>query len=328
MPRDYYEVLGLRRDAGLDEIKKAYKRLAIRWHPDKNENSPEATEKFKEIAEAYDCLSDSTKRGTYDRYGHEGMRSQASGNPFAGARHRGAHVDPNDIFAAFFGGMDPEELFGMGGFGGFGAPGMHFTFGGPGLHRRRPQGAQPQQQQQQVQEIPVTLEEVFSGCAKSFTIDGSRTTIQIPKGVESGYKTVAEGVTFRVRVGDHAVFTRQGADLFHTAVVGMFEFLLMGRKKYSLCLPSGEKVEVDLPSLGIVTPVLVKGKGLPVLPASGTGTAVGRGDLYVSSFFFSTRAFHEFKELAKKVILMVIFILVMMNPQLIFLFFLVKPFLT
>src|ERR1700735_5071531 len=75
MPRDYYEVLGVSRDAGDAEIKKAFRNLARELHPDVNSHDPNAEEKFKEAAEAYEVLSDADRRATYDRYGHDGLRS-------------------------------------------------------------------------------------------------------------------------------------------------------------------------------------------------------------------------------------------------------------
>jgi molecular chaperone DnaJ len=110
MPRDYYEVLGLGRDAGEADIKKAFRRLARELHPDVNSHDPEAEEKFKEAAEAYEVLSDSDRRATYDRYGHEGLRSGGYAPNFESFGSFG------DIFDAFFGGGGP--FGGAGGFGG------------------------------------------------------------------------------------------------------------------------------------------------------------------------------------------------------------------
>ncbi|MEA2213533.1 MAG: molecular chaperone DnaJ [Solirubrobacteraceae bacterium] len=107
MPRDYYEILGVSRDAAEPEIKKAFRRLARELHPDVNSHDPQAEEKFKEAAEAYEVLSDSERRATYDRYGHDGLRSGGYAPNFEG------FGSVSDIFEAFFGG----GAFG-GGFGG------------------------------------------------------------------------------------------------------------------------------------------------------------------------------------------------------------------
>ena len=109
--RDFYEVLGLGRDASLDEIKKAYRQLAMTYHPDRNAGNKESEEKFKEAAEAYEVLGDPEKKQRYDQYGHEGLR---------GTNYRDFN-DINDIFSTFgdiftggFGGSVFDEVFGGG----------------------------------------------------------------------------------------------------------------------------------------------------------------------------------------------------------------------
>jgi molecular chaperone DnaJ len=105
--RDYYEVLGVNRDASDDDIKKAYRKLAMKWHPDRNPDNPKAEERFKEAKEAYEVLSDGQKRGAYDRFGHAGVDPAAAASAGAGAGFGGAGF--GDIFGDIFG-----EIFGGG----------------------------------------------------------------------------------------------------------------------------------------------------------------------------------------------------------------------
>ena len=108
VPRDYYDVLGVSRDAGDADIKKAFRRLARELHPDVNSHDPEAEEKFKEAAEAYEVLSDPDRRATYDRYGHEGLRNGGYAPNFD------TFGSVADIFEAFFGGGGFSSAFGGG----------------------------------------------------------------------------------------------------------------------------------------------------------------------------------------------------------------------
>src|SRR5438128_4829713 len=99
--RDYYEVLGVNRDAQEDDLKKSYRRLAMKWHPDRNPENPKAEDHFKEAKEAYEVLSDGNKRAAYDQFGHAGVDSQAG----AGAGGMGGFGDIfSDIFGEIFGG--------------------------------------------------------------------------------------------------------------------------------------------------------------------------------------------------------------------------------
>lgn len=118
VPRDYYELLGVDRNASAADIKKRFRRLARELHPDVNREDPHAEEKFKEIAEAYEVLSDDERRAVYDRYGHEGLRSRGYESRFD------SFTNIADIFDSLFGGDSPFAAFGFGGRGrGGAAPG-------------------------------------------------------------------------------------------------------------------------------------------------------------------------------------------------------------
>src|SRR5271157_4417271 len=108
--RDYYEVLGVDRNADTEEIKKAYRKLALKFHPDRNLNDKSAEEKFKELGEAYEVLNDPQSRAGYDRFGHAAFSPRAR-QPGAGGFH-----DPSEIFREVFGGGSIfDDLFGTGG---------------------------------------------------------------------------------------------------------------------------------------------------------------------------------------------------------------------
>src|SRR5512143_3829967 len=104
--KDYYEVLGVNRDASEEDIKKAYRKLAMKWHPDRNPDNPKAEEHFKEAKEAYEVLSEPQKRQAYDQYGHAGVDPSAA----AGAGFGAGQAGFGDIFSDIFG-----EIFGGGG---------------------------------------------------------------------------------------------------------------------------------------------------------------------------------------------------------------------
>lgn len=143
MPRDYYEVLEVERTATIQVIKKAYKKAAIKFHPDKNPGDDSAAERFKECAEAYEVLSDDQKRQIYDQYGHEGLKARG------GAHH---YQNAEDIFSAF------GDIFGD-------------IFGGGG--RRRQRGGPRRGDHLQVG-LSVTLAEAATGCEKDVTIDRTK----------------------------------------------------------------------------------------------------------------------------------------------------------
>ncbi|KAG9348043.1 hypothetical protein JZ751_004063 [Albula glossodonta] len=111
---DYYQTLGVHRNASQEDIKKAYRKLALKWHPDKNPNNKEEAERrFKELAEAFEVLSDGNKRNIYDRYGKDGLTGNAGGGGYNGQPFGFQFRSPEEVFREFFGGRDPfAEFFG------------------------------------------------------------------------------------------------------------------------------------------------------------------------------------------------------------------------
>jgi len=233
MGKDYYKILGLARNATEDEIKKAYRKLALRYHPDKNK-AANAEEKFKEVAEAYEVLSDKNKREIYDKYGEDGLKS-------GGGRNGGGsntftyqfHGDPRATFTQFFGSSNPfASFFDMGDnlfdknvfdldtehdffstpFGGLGSRhGLGSAFRSHSFNVHTPFKKEKQQDPPVEHDLYVTLEEIYNGCVKKMKIsrrvtqpDGSSrkedkyVSISIKPGWKSGTK-----VTFQ-KEGDQS----------------------------------------------------------------------------------------------------------------------------
>lgn len=228
MGKDYYKILDVARDATDDDLKKAYRKMALKYHPDKNK-SPGAEEKFKEICEAYEVLNNKDKREVFDRYGEDGLKrgGGGGGGPGGGGgttTFTQSNVDPRATFRAFFGDEDPFASFfsfggggGGGGLGGFHQPQLHRTTfftnvgGGGGSGPRMDAdddgglggGTRRKRQDPAIQhDLNLTLEELYQGCVKKMKItrrvllaDGrsSRTedkvlTIEVKRGWKSGTK--------------------------------------------------------------------------------------------------------------------------------------------
>ncbi len=144
MARDYYEVLGVDKSASEAEIKKGYRKMAMKYHPDQNKDNPEAEESFKEVNQAYEVLSDSTKKSRYDQYGHAGVDSNYGGG-YGGFGGGFEDVDLGDIFGSFFGGGSSSRRNG------------------------------PRKGESQRVSLSLTFEEAAFGCTKTININRTET---------------------------------------------------------------------------------------------------------------------------------------------------------
>ncbi len=216
---DYYELLGVGKNASDSEIKAAYRKQALKWHPDRNKSAG-AAEKFKEINKAFEVLADPKKKEMYDQYGAEAFEkggfggagggqsqtyregpftytySSSGGNPFEGADF-GGFSDPFEIFEQFFGFQSP-----------FSPAGRH-------------------SQKRDMYELELSFEEAVRGVEKTTVIKGDRKSIKIPAGVDNGTTIRFSDFDLQVRVKPHQYFKREGQDIylekeisFPTAVLG------------------------------------------------------------------------------------------------------------
>ena len=221
--RDYYEVLGVSKNASDDEIKKAYRKLAIKYHPDKNPGDKEAEAKFKEINEAHDVLSDKQKRARYDQFGHAGVGG-ASGNPFAGGNPFGQGGNFNYNGQSF--------NFDFGGMGGFeDILGSLFGFGGA---RRPRRGADFQTS------VTLSFEEAIFGTTKEVSANNENIKVKIPAGIDDGMSIrlrgkggeAPEGGTekgdlyVKIRVKPHKSLTREGVIILSEEKISMVDAAL------------------------------------------------------------------------------------------------------
>lgn len=196
MGKDYYQILGVPKSATDEELKKAYRKMALKYHPDKNK-SPGAEEKFKDIAEAYEVLADKDKRAVFDKYGEEGLKAGGGGHSAGGpgmytfttSSNGGPNVDPFETFKHFFGNEDPFASF-FGSSSGRGGPGgrhnMFFPSNLNGGHDRMdidddigygmggmggmPRHAKKQKDPAVSKDLQISLEEIYSGITKRMKI--------------------------------------------------------------------------------------------------------------------------------------------------------------
>ncbi|MFC2031366.1 DnaJ C-terminal domain-containing protein [Chloroflexota bacterium] len=244
--KDYYKVLGVDKQAKDKEIKKAYRRLAREYHPDVNPDNPQAEERFKEINEAYEVLSDAEKRQKYDRLGSDWQRwQQTGGRPgdfdwsrwASGARGNGVHVrygTPDDLEDLFGGGSPFSDFFSQ-------------VFGGAGGGRGRGGGGyqyqvRPQRGQDFEQPVEISLEEAYRGTMRILEKDGQRFEVKIPAGSKTGTRVRMSGqgatggaggpagdLYLRVSVRPDPRFERKGEDLHTTVQADLYTLVLGGQ---------------------------------------------------------------------------------------------------
>jgi len=205
MKKDYYEVLGVAKNASADEIKKSYRRLALQWHPDRNK-SADAEEKFKGINEAYEVLSDKEKRSAYDQFGHSAFDPNAG--PFGGGK---AYTYQNGPFTYTYASSDEGSPFGNFdfSFGGFSDPFEIFEqfFGGSSPFSAR-------QRRVPTYRLKISFAEAMRGVEKEVEIEGKRKKIKIPAGIGDGQRIRFNEFYLLVDVGEDAIFQREGSDIY------------------------------------------------------------------------------------------------------------------
>ena len=309
---DYYSILGLTRDANDAEIKKAYRKLALKYHPDKNKD-PGALEKFKQIAEAYDVLSDPKKRATYDQFGEEGLKGGIPSREGPGFTDGYTfHGDPEKVFREFFGGSNPfSDFFDrqddfMTGFGGIRGRGKRHQ--DPPIER----------------DLFLSLEEIFHGCTKKMKIsrrvmndDGHTSsirdkilTIQVKPGWKAGTRVtfpqegdqgpnnIPADIVFVVRDKHHHLFSRRSNDLVYVAKIPLGKALI----GCSIEVPTLDGRLINIPINDIVHPKYTKtvlGEGMPMSKRPGQ-----RGNLIVEfDIQFPDKLTPEKKQLIRQALL-------------------------
>lgn len=284
--QDYYKVLGVDKKASQDEIKKAYRKLAVRYHPDKNVGNKEAEEKFKRINEANEVLSDPEKRKKYDMLGENWNRFQQQGQ---GAPGNGEQFDFNRDFGGGSGSYhfegDLNDLFGNA--GGSESDFFEAFFGRQGGRRGQARSAAQFRGHDYESETEFSLEESYHGANRVIQVHDEKLRISIKPGAYDGQLLRIKGkgapgsnkdqrgdLYVRIRVKPHPIFTRRGDDLYAIEKIDLYKAVLGGDKVIETL--SG-KIKVKIPpGSQNGTSIRIKGKGMPVADKAGM-----YGDLYL-----------------------------------------------
>lgn len=257
--RDYYEVLGVNKNASDDEIKKAYRKLAVKYHPDKNPGDKEAEAKFKEISEAHEILSDKQKRARYDQFGHAGVggNGPSGGNPFA----NGNYSFNGQSFNFDFGGGGLDDILGS-------------IFGFGGGQRRPSRGTDYRTT------VVLNFEEAVFGATKTISADGKDLKVKIPAGIDDGMSIRLSGkggaapkggtkgdLYVFVRVKPHKHLTREGNIILSEKTISMVDAAL-GTEVDVETVDGNVRMRVPAGTQS-GTPFKLSGHGVPLMRSDG-----------------------------------------------------------
>jgi curved DNA-binding protein len=280
--KDYYKILGVDKKAGQADIKKAYRKLAVKYHPDKNPGNQQAESKFKEVTEAYEVLGNPEKRKKYDKLGSNWKNYQHAG--FNGADFGGFGSRQGNYSYHFNMGDDLGDIFGdTGGFSDF----FQQFFGGSRRQRGNFQQTAPKGADYQG-EVSINLEEAYHGTTRIMNVNGRKLKIKIKPGIESGQSLRLKGqggksmhggaegdLLIKVNVMEHPQFTRKGKDLYTKTKVDIFTAILGGQAEIKT-LKSSVNVKIPKGTDGGKN-IRLKGMGMPAY-----GNENVKGDLYVT----------------------------------------------
>lgn len=280
--KDYYKILGVSPDASVDEIKKQYRKLARKYHPDVNPGDKAAEEKFKEISEAYEVLSDEQKRQKYDqlRRQYEQMGGAAGG--FDWSQWAASGGAPGGGTYVHFEG-DLEDLLGGSGFSDF----FETLFGGG--RRQRARRPVPRKGADYQADVNLTLEEAYHGATRLLDLNGQKIRVRIKPGIEDGKVLRIRGkggpgqaggppgdLYLRVHVLPHPRFIRKGDDLYTEASINI-PTAVLGGEKVIQTLSGPVKMKIP-PGTSGGTTLRIRGKGMPNYQNPSQ-----HGDLYVKT---------------------------------------------
>ncbi len=289
--KDYYKILGVDRKASKEEIKKSYRKLALKYHPDRNPGDKQSEEKFKELNEAYQVLGDSEKRAHYDQLGESYTRWQQHGGAPGGFRWEDwvAQTPGGGNVRVEVGNL--EDLFGGGGLGDF-SEFFRRIFGGMGaaadfnreMRGQRRSGTRYVTADIQ-HEVEISLSEAFHGTTRRIEIDGRRLEVKIPRGARTGTKIrVANAVTapdgqksdlyLIVRVADDPNFERKGNNLYTDVSIDLYKAVLGG--EVTVRTLAGNVVLTVPPGTQPGQSIRLSGQGMPQISRPDQ-----RGDFFV-----------------------------------------------